>query len=71
MQVLNLGGAIRSLSAVTVTRQWCINLIDTTKTTFVGELRQIAAKHDDQFVKDLIKQLEPQPTQAPEQPATQ
>ncbi len=57
MQALNLGGAIRSLSAVTGTRQWCINLIDTTKTTFVGELRQIAAKHDDQFVKDLIKQL--------------
>ncbi len=82
-QSLDLGGAIRSLGAATGTRQWCINLINTTKTTFIGELRQIAAKHDDQFVKDLIKQLEPQsapaptpapatqPTQAPKQPATQ
>ena len=48
-----------------VSRQWCINLINTTKATFVGELKQIAAKHDDQFVKDVIKELEPQPTATP------
>ncbi len=82
-QSLDLGGAIRSLGAATGTRQWCINLINTTKTTFITELKQIAAKHDDQFVKDIIKELEPQvtsaptptpttqPTQTPKQPATQ
>ncbi len=80
---LDLEGAIRSLGSATGTRQWCINLINTTKTTFIRELRQIAAKHDDQFVKDLIKQFESQaapaptstpatqPNQAPKQPATQ
>ncbi len=61
-QSLDLGGAIRSLGAATGTRQWCINLINTTKSTFISELRQIAAKHDDQFIKDIIKELEPQDT---------
>ena len=64
-QSLDLGGAIRSLGAATGTKQWCINLINSTKNTFINELKQIAAKHDDQFVKDIIKELEPQAAAAP------
>lgn len=65
-QAMDVGGAIRSLSAATGTRQWCINLINTTKNTFVNELKQISLRHNDQYVKDLIKELEPQPAAAPE-----
>ena len=64
-QSLDLGGAIRSLGAATGTKQWCINLINSTKNTFINELKQIAAKHDDQFVKDIIKELEPQAAATP------
>ena len=72
-QSFDIGGAIRSLSAVTGSRQWCINLIDSTRNTFVNELRQIAAKHDDEFVKALIMRFTPQaapaPTPAPQEKA--
>lgn len=64
-QSLDLAGAVRALGAATGTKQWCINLINSTKNTFINELKQIAAKHDDQFVKDLILELEPQPAAAP------
>ena len=64
-QSLDLGGAIRSLGAATGTRQWCINLINSTKNTFINELKQIAAKHNDQFVKDIIEELEPQAAATP------
>ena len=47
------------------TKQWCVNLINSTKDTFVNELKQIASKHDDQFVKDIIDELDPQPSAAP------
>ena len=64
-QSLDLGGAIRSLGAATGTKQWCVNLINSTKDTFVNELKQIASKHDDQFIKDIIDELDPQPSTAP------
>ncbi len=74
-QSIDLGGAIRSLGAATGTKQWCINLIDSTKTTFITELREIAAKHDEQFIKDIIEILEPQQAapaaKAPKEPASQ
>ena len=62
---IDLAGAVRALGGATGTKQWCINLINTTKNTFVNELKQIAAKHDDQFVKELIKEMEPQAASAP------
>ena len=64
-QSIDLAGAVRALGGATGTKQWCINLINTTKNTFVNELKQIAAKHDDQFVKELIKEMEPQAASAP------
>ena len=64
-QSLDLGGAIRSLAATTGTKQWCINLIDTTKNTFINELHQIAAKHDDAFIKNILNELAPQAAPAP------
>ena len=58
-QSFDLVGAVRSINAAPGTRQWCINLIDTTKHTFINELKQISAKHNDQFVKDLLDELTP------------
>lgn len=68
-QNIDLAGAVRALGGATGTKQWCINLINTTKNTFVNELKQISEKHEDEFVKDIIKEFEPQPadTQAPQQ----
>lgn len=68
-QSIDLAGAVRALGGATGTKQWCINLINTTKNTFVNELKQISEKHEDEFVKDIIKEFEPQPadTQAPQQ----
>lgn len=57
-QSLDVGGAIRSLAGVTGSRQWCLNLINNTKATFLMELKQIVAKHDDMYILDLIKDLE-------------
>ena len=66
-QSFDITGAIRAISAVTGSKQWCINLIDTTKATFVNELKQIAEKHNEQYIQELIKDLSPQPA-ATEQP---
>ena len=60
-QSFDLVGAVRSINAAPGTRQWCINLIDGTKKAFITELQQIAEKHDDKFVKDLLNELAPQP----------
>ena len=73
-QSFDLAGAIRSVSAATGTKQWCINLIDNTKKTFINELKQISEKHNDKFVKDILNELAPasnaeQPTQQSKNPA--
>ena len=69
-QSLDLGGAIRSLGAATGTRQWCINLINSTKETFVNELKQIAVKHDDKFVREIIAELDSNSTNNTPEPAS-
>ncbi len=77
-QSANLSGALRAMSASTGTKQWCINLIDSVKKAFIVELKEIATKHDDACVKELLAKYEtpvvqPQnePKQAPKQPASQ
>jgi uncharacterized Zn finger protein (UPF0148 family) len=35
---------------------WCINLFNNVKTTFVRELNEIAAKHNDEWIQELIRQ---------------
>ncbi len=58
-QSLDLAGAIKSLSAGTGTKQWCINLIDSTKNAFINELKEISEKHDDAFIKDILNEFLP------------
>lgn len=60
-QSFDLSGALRSYAAVTGSRKWCIQLLDSTKKAFVKELREIAEKHDEEFIKNLIEELEPTP----------
>lgn len=67
-QSMDLSGALRSMNAVTGSKKWCINLLDETKRTFVRELREIAAKHDDSFITDMIRELDPPTTQTPTTP---
>lgn len=67
-QSIDLNGALRSMSAVTGTRKWCINLIDETKQTFVKELREIAANHNEPFIMDIIRDLDPTTTEINQKP---
>lgn len=54
-QSIDLAGAIRAASGVTGSRQWCINLINSTKNAFINELKEISQKHDDPFIADILK----------------
>ncbi len=54
-QDLDLSGALRTFSGSTGTKQWCKNLLDTTKAAFYTELRQIAAKHNDTYIQELLR----------------
>lgn len=56
-QDVSVVGAIRSVSAVTGSKQWCVNLLNTTKAAFVTELKQISEKHDDAYIQELIKKF--------------
>lgn len=58
-QSISVVGALNSLSAATGTKQWCINLIESTKKAFVIELRQIAEKHNEEYIKAMIDELDP------------
>lgn len=69
-QSLDLGGAIRALSATTGSKQWCVNLINNTKATFVEELRQISRNHDEPYLRDIINSLYPEQSNAPQQNAS-
>lgn len=68
-QSIDLSGAIRAAAGVTGSKQWCINLINSTKNTFINELKEISQKHDDAFIADILKEIEPNtastPTPAP------
>lgn len=58
-QSLDLAGAIKSLSGITGSKQWCLNLINSTKNTFINELKEISEKHDDAFIKDILNEFSP------------
>ena len=53
-QQANLVGAINSAAGVTGSKQWCVNLLNSTKIAFVTELRQIAEKHNEPYLQELI-----------------
>lgn len=53
-QGANLAGAINAAAGVTGSRQWCVNLLNSTKNAFVTELRQIAEKHNEPYLQELI-----------------
>ncbi|MCH5170197.1 MAG: hypothetical protein J1F24_02805 [Oscillospiraceae bacterium] len=56
-QSIDLAGAIRAASGVTGSRQWCINLINSTKNTFINELKEISQKHDETFIADILNEF--------------
>ncbi len=58
-QSIDLAGAIRALGGATGSKQWCINLIDSTKAAFVKELEEISFKHKDPFIIELICKFDP------------
>ena len=60
-QSANLAGAINSVAGVTGSRQWCVNLLNSTRAAFVTELQQIQAVHPELFyLSELIAANTPQ-----------
>lgn len=57
-QGISLVGAINSVVGVVGSRQWCINLLNSTTQAFRAELVQIAEKHNDAFVQELIRKID-------------
>lgn len=57
-QSFDVGGAVRTIGGATGTKKWCISLIDSTRDAFVKELKEIAYKHSDPFIKMLLNQWE-------------
>ncbi len=57
-QNLNLGGALNSISNAVGTKGWCELLIRSTKTAFMNELKQILEKHNEYYIKEMIKKDE-------------
>ena len=53
-QEISVFGALRSVSAAVGTKKWCVNLINGVKDTFLEELKQIAEKHDEPYIRELI-----------------
>ncbi len=62
-QSIDAVGAVRSLSGAVGTKSWCVGLLNSTKSTFLEELKQISEKHDDEFIKELIKENSPESSQ--------
>ena len=56
-QEFSLVGAINLLANTVGSKPWCVNLLNTTKNAFLIELQQIYAKHQDDFVDELIKEI--------------
>ena len=56
-QGVSAAGAIRAASGVTGSRLWCESLMNSTKTAFITELRQILEKHDDVFVREILSDM--------------
>ncbi|MCI8611933.1 MAG: DUF2318 domain-containing protein [Clostridiales bacterium] len=57
-QEASLVGAVSALSGVTGSKQWCINLFNSVKLAFLTELKQIAQKHDDTYIQELINKYD-------------
>ena len=53
-QELNLAGAINALTGVTGSKQWCVNLFNAVRNTFLTELKQIQEKHNESYILELI-----------------
>lgn len=53
-QEISVLGALRSVSAAVGTKKWCDRLILSTKDAFLEELKQIAEKHDEPYIRELI-----------------
>ena len=68
MQAINIGGALRSVAAVLGSKKWCDKLIESTKDAFLEELRQIAEKHDEPYIRELIGKCEFRQSVISEQP---
>lgn len=56
---ISVMGVLNALTTETGDKTWCINLLDSTRDTFVAELIQISEKHDDEFIKELIQKYRP------------
>ena len=57
---ISIWGVINALSTEVGDKEWCVNLLDTTKKAFLNEIWQISRKHDDQFIIDLWNRYNPQ-----------
>ena len=57
---ISIWGVINALSTEVGDKDWCVNLLDTTKKAFLNEIWQISRKHDDQFIIDLWNRYNPQ-----------
>ena len=55
-QAVSVAGAINAATGVTGSKQWCVNLLNSTKTAFVTELRQISEKHNEPYLQELINE---------------
>ncbi|MCH5170198.1 MAG: hypothetical protein J1F24_02810 [Oscillospiraceae bacterium] len=55
-QSADIAGAINAASGVAGSKKWCIALLNSTKATFLTELKQIAEKHDDAYIQELINE---------------
>lgn len=67
-QGISTVGAVRALTGVTGSKLWCVKLLDSTKNAFLTELQQIAEKHDEEFLKELIAENGVNTTPSPQQP---
>ena len=65
---ISVVGVLNALTTETGDKTWCKNLLDSTKKVFINELRQISAKHDDEFIKELLNKYCPAPS--PNAPAS-
>lgn len=66
-QSIDVAGALRAVAGVTGSKQWCINLLNSTKMAFLTELQQIAEKHDEEFLKELMIENGVNTTPSPQQ----
>lgn len=63
-QGASVEGAINAAMGVTGSRQWCANLLNSVKNAFITELKQIAEKHNEPYLRELINENTQQAQQA-------